>query len=107
MIGNQLIYVSFFVFFIITSIFIIKSLIIGYELNLYLKNNYDETWSRITCYNKSLGRGSNNPFRYIPYIYGDKDNDDKNILRYKEKVKNNLHWAIIFFLICFIHLIIL
>lgn len=105
MIEIQFIISSFFIFFIFSMIIVIRSLIVGYEFNEYLKKNYYSRWREITSFDKVTGPGMNNPFKNIPYIYGNEDNDDEKILRYKDRIKIYLRWAGIFFFICFSHII--
>ncbi|MCB1195690.1 hypothetical protein KDK77_05855 [bacterium] len=107
MIAIQIILSSLLLFFLIIILCILKSFVNGYKFNEYLKEHYYSKWSEITSFDKFTGPGMNNPFRTIPYIYSDENNDDENILKYKDKVKVDLRWTLIFFIIFLSHFIIL
>jgi hypothetical protein len=59
-----------------------------YNMGLYfylMKNNYDR-WCELTSIG-NFGPGGSNPFKWFPYLYNQVDIDNKDILRYKNRVR--------------------
>lgn len=76
--------------FIATFIFLSIYLVINsVRLSFYLKKKNYKRWCELTTIG-NIGPGLSNPFRGFSYIYSTRDNEDENILRYK----NNIRFAI-------------
>ena len=64
------------------------------RLFFYLKKHHYKRWQELTTI-KGFVLGTASPFRLFPYIFNDLDVRDKNILRYKNKLRT---WTKLFIL---------
>ena len=78
---------------------------IGYKLHKYLmKNNY-ERWKEITSVGKVWT--SLRTIKTHKYIYSQLDDEDNNILKFKNKLRKSLKFFLLNFIACFVFLIVL
>ena len=66
-----------------------------YKLYLYLERKKFKRWRYLTTIKGRIPLFSN-PFKAIPYIFNDLDTGDKNIKKYKEKLRSGLKLILIF-----------
>jgi hypothetical protein len=63
----------------------------------FIKRTNYERWRELTTIG-SFGPGAQNSWRALKYVYGDRDNDNENVLRYKDKIRIKLRYFGIFVL---------
>ncbi len=86
--------------------FFIFAFIYNTKLNSYLKKeNYDK-WCDLTII-WNMGPGGSNPFKWFPYIYGNLDNENEIILKYKKKIRFGLRKSFFLLLGLFLNIIVL
>ncbi len=92
---HNLITVLFISVVIFIGILIISFLYVfsnGAKLSTYLKTHNYERWRYLTSIG-SFGPSLSNPVRGLSYIYGQQDNNDEKILRYKDAVRSGLGYC--------------
>ena len=77
------------------------TLVKGWQLSSYLKENKYERWREISTIDTPLGKigpGAGDSFKTLRYIKSDLDNEDENILRLKDSAKIGTRYMGILFL---------
>ena len=67
-------------------VFVSYSFFYNIKLLRYLKKEKYFRWEELTSIGK-FGPGLNNAFRTLPYIYGELDNQDEKIAKYKGGIR--------------------
>jgi hypothetical protein len=62
----------------------------------YLKQYEYQKWRELTSIGK-FGPGLSNPLRVIPYLFGDKQTGDENLLRLKDSARVGVRYFLIWF----------
>ena len=79
-VGSMLLFVIGFIFsFLYVYLY-------SWKLSFYVKKNKYDRWRELSTIGP-FGPGLANPFKGWRYIYGEVDNEDEIILRYKDKIK--------------------
>lgn len=76
------------------------------RLYYYLKNNNYDRWRNITTI-EGFGPGSSNPFRWFKYLFSNDDNNDINVVKYKDGVLVGLKYSLFFFAGMIVNLVLL
>jgi hypothetical protein len=58
----------------------------GWRLGRYLERSHFDRWVYLTS-SGSWGPGGRNPFRSLPYVFGEEDNDDPRVVVLKRAIK--------------------
>lgn len=88
-------FVSLYLFIIGMIIFFFYAFIYNMKLSFYLKKERYNRWCELTMIGK-FGPGGVNPLKGFSYIYGDQDNDDETIRKYKNNIKLGLKQSLFF-----------
>jgi hypothetical protein len=94
---------SFLVFFVTGFVAAVFTVLNTFRLLSYLKSEKYSRWVWLTSIGK-VGPGLKNLFRLFPYIYGELDNENQNILRYKHSIRKGHIYFALLLLACFVNL---
>jgi len=97
-----------FVFLSINGVWLIKEVIhaffLSYRLNQYIKKHNYQKWRELTSIG-SAGPGLSNPFKWIPWIFTNENNEDENITRLKDKLRIRHRWIFLIIISIFVTII--
>ena len=86
-------------------VFFIYAYIYGLKLGYYLKEKNYDRWSELTTVLDSVP-GWSNPSKSFAYIYGNLDNEDGIILKYKHNIKFGFRKCLFMIIAVFINVFI-
>lgn len=98
--------ISIFLFVIGMFASFIYIYIYNWKLSSYLKREKYDRWRELSTIGK-FGPGCLNPVRGFKHLYSELDNEDENILRYKDRIKLGLRHFFVFIIALIVNIIVI
>jgi len=105
---SQLLFILLAALFLYVAFLLFMSAMLVFnscKLNAYVKKNKYQRWRELSTVGTSVGV-SNQP-KWWAYLKSDQDNDDLNILRYKDRIRIYTRWVFLAVLALFAHMALL